>query len=113
MDAAKKRAVGQHVDYDTFKNMVRLAGSIANTQHSIAPKACRTQGMRTLQVAVAHLRPLQDPSSAQTGQLEICSHCILFDGLTIVSGTLVSHAPAWRFAPNGLLAKSADSLTLR
>lgn len=63
VDAAKKRAVGQHVDYDTFKNMV----------------------------AVAHLRPLQDPSSAQT----------------------VSHAPAWRFAPNGLLAKSADSLTLR
>ena len=41
--------------------------------------------MRTLQVAVAHLRPLQDPSSAQTGQLETCSHCILFDGLTIVS----------------------------
>ncbi|KAL0037757.1 hypothetical protein WJX77_010955 [Trebouxia sp. C0004] len=63
VDAAKKRAVGQHVDYDTFKNMV----------------------------AVAHLRPLQDPSSTQT----------------------VSHAPAWRFAPNGLLAKSADSLTLR
>ena len=28
-------------------------------------------------------------------------------------GTLVSDAPAWRFAPNGLLAKSADSLTLR
>lgn len=28
-------------------------------------------------------------------------------------GTLVSHAPAWRFAPNGMLAKSADSLTLR
>ncbi|DBB02441.1 TPA: hypothetical protein ACH3X3_011440 [Trebouxia sp. C0006] len=63
VDAAKKRAVGQHVDYDTFKNMV----------------------------AVAHLRPLQDPSLTQT----------------------VSHAPAWRFAPNGLLAKSADSLTLR
>ncbi|DBA90051.1 TPA: hypothetical protein ACH3X2_004316 [Trebouxia sp. C0005] len=63
VDAAKKRAVGQHVDYDTFKNMV----------------------------AVAHLRPLQDPSSTQT----------------------VSYAPAWRFAPNGLLAKSASSLTLR
>ncbi|DBA84016.1 TPA: hypothetical protein ACH3X1_006500 [Trebouxia sp. C0004] len=91
VDAAKKRAVGQHVDYDTFKNMVCPARSIANIQHSSAPNICRNKGKCTLQVAVAHLRPLQDPSSTQT----------------------VSHAPAWRFAPNGLLAKSADSLTLR
>ena len=84
MDAAKKRAVGQHVDYDTFKNMVRPARSIANTQHSSAPNICRNKGICTLQVAVAHLRPLQDPSLTQTGQLETYFHCILFDSLTIV-----------------------------
>ena len=84
MDAAKKRAVGQHVDYDTFKNMVRPARSIANTQHSSAPDVCRNKGIRTLQVAVAHLRPLQDPSSTQTGQLEPYCHCILVGGLTIL-----------------------------
>ncbi len=84
VDAAKKRAVGQHVDYDTFKNMVRVARSIANTQHSSALNICRNKGIRTLQVAVAHLRPLQDPSLTQTGQLEPYLHCIRFGGLTII-----------------------------
>ena len=32
-DAAKKRAVYQHVDYDTFKNMVRL--HVCDGQHQL------------------------------------------------------------------------------
>lgn len=40
VDEAKKRAVGQHVDYDTFKNMV----------------------------SVAHLKPIGAPNTAGSGR---------------------------------------------
>ena len=32
IDSAKKRAVGQHVDYDTFKNMVRTTFTCSDRQ---------------------------------------------------------------------------------
>lgn len=40
IDTAKKKAVGQHVDYDTFKNMVNLRSSIL-FKHE-APAAAHT-----------------------------------------------------------------------
>ena len=43
IDAAKKRAVAQNVDYDTFKNMVH----------------------------VAHLKPLQSPSAPKMSEYSV------------------------------------------
>ena len=55
-DAAKFRAVGQRVDYETFKNMVPQpchAGAAALPPLTAAPAR---------KVSVAHLRPLQAPN---------------------------------------------------
>ena len=80
IDSAKKRAVGQHVDYDTFKNMVR--GSIAFYCNSEGQEVSQSQlGCPLVQVSVAHLRPLQEPNRVVRGEPDmllehaVCAGC--------------------------------------
>ena len=75
IDNAKKRAVGQHVDYDTFKNMVSTAffsGSNLKSQ-----ELSQTQlGRPSMQVSVAHLRPLQEPNRVVRGEPDMLEHAV-------------------------------------
>ncbi len=87
MDSAKKRAVNQHVDYDTFRNMVS-AGRVGDRQSCIGVVCCaaalllssadRRHNLRLpstscsrWQVLTAHLNPISAPSAPKHGALNI------------------------------------------
>jgi hypothetical protein len=65
IDAAKKKAVAQHADYDTFKKMVRVLPAVHPAlvhQHvpgDVGESSCSV--LLLLQVSVAHLKPLHAP----------------------------------------------------
>jgi hypothetical protein len=76
VDAAKKRAVSQHVDYDTFKNMVSHsigdnARRSASALRAFLLRDGRTHnkgvGFRWMQVLTAHLKPIQAASAPRSG----------------------------------------------
>lgn len=87
VDAAKKRAVAQNVDYETFKNMV----------------------------SVAHLKPLQAPNSVKHGGFSLSVRLLLDNTFSMskelrltLEGPLLasvhcaeSSAPAWSFNADG------------
>jgi hypothetical protein len=62
IDAAKKKAVAQHADYDTFKKMVRVPSSAHQAlmhQHAQGDIGKSSwSSLLLLQVSVAHLKPL-------------------------------------------------------
>lgn len=66
IDTAKKKAVAQHADYDTFKKMVSTHEHVGMWRRRFrTPLKCH-QVMPLLllvQVSVAHLKPLHAPNS--------------------------------------------------
>jgi hypothetical protein len=73
VDDAKKRAVSQHADYDTFKKLVRVCtyyGShFERTRVQVSILTYFTVcAAAVAQVSVAHLKPLHAPSAGSQGE---------------------------------------------
>ncbi|KAK9817628.1 hypothetical protein WJX74_007524 [Apatococcus lobatus] len=81
-DAAKKRAAGDHVDYETFKNRVAVAHLIPlqSTPRPSAGKTCPAWQFQASGQASSKEAPCRVPSQAQAAQIPKEPHHHLLDG---------------------------------
>lgn len=87
IDDAKKRAVSQHADYDTFKKLVGdcfVSSRLQSVSRCLQNGTVLTWSAAAVQVSVAHLKPLHAPSAGSQGEkrfgyagLTICHPCML------------------------------------